>query len=329
MQAYPKLEFRSVRDFGDILNDTFEFLRFNFKSLARSLLFIAGPFVFLGAIGAILVQSTMAPAAESQDFLDIGLSFLLTFIAGLISYICILLVTYDYMLVYITSETGDIELDQVWRKFKQDWFNMAVTSFGANILIIVGFMLLIVPGVYLLVKFSVVWILRLQERVSFFKALSRCGTLMRGFWWKTCGLLFVLFVIQSIFSSVAQMPYYILEFSVTINSGAEANAIQEFPFLTSLLILLSSLAQFTIAIPCIAITLYYFSLVEHKEGIGLMSRVNRMVEGIEVLPSPEEPVQEQEKEQDQPSSEQEQEESPPSSPTSQDQDQSPPPTEPI
>ena len=50
MESVSKIEFAKRRDFGEVLNGTFQFLRQNFKSLGLALLYIAGPFILIQGI---------------------------------------------------------------------------------------------------------------------------------------------------------------------------------------------------------------------------------------------------------------------------------------
>ena len=50
MKTFTPLEFHKARDFSKKINDTFEFLKQNFKPLTKSVLFIAGPPVLMGSL---------------------------------------------------------------------------------------------------------------------------------------------------------------------------------------------------------------------------------------------------------------------------------------
>src|SRR3989339_879216 len=104
------LELRKIRDFGEILNATFIFLKQNYKPLFKALLTFAGPFILLSAIATGYYQSnalnatffTFNPGMNSvlSYFEDIMLSLLLLIVASALSYTMIITTVYSYMKLY-------------------------------------------------------------------------------------------------------------------------------------------------------------------------------------------------------------------------------------
>jgi len=54
-----KIEFRKVRDFGGLLNVTFDYLKKNFKVLFKSNLLISAPAILLAGVFMGIYQSSM------------------------------------------------------------------------------------------------------------------------------------------------------------------------------------------------------------------------------------------------------------------------------
>jgi hypothetical protein len=74
---------------------------------------------------------------------------------------------------------------------------VAAAQIMAGIAIVMGLFLLIVPGILLALRFSVVAQVPAVERTSWIDALRRSGELARGSYGHIFGLLFLLFVISS------------------------------------------------------------------------------------------------------------------------------------
>jgi len=56
-----KIELRKTRDFSAKINITFDFIRQNFKILAKSIIYISGPFILVeGLFMGIYQQKTLA-----------------------------------------------------------------------------------------------------------------------------------------------------------------------------------------------------------------------------------------------------------------------------
>ncbi len=71
---------------------------------------------------------------------------------------------------------------------------LVLLAFIADVLLIAGFILLIIPGIYLLVRFSFAYYALMIEQRSAFDSLSRSWQLTQGHWWKLFWALLVLFL---------------------------------------------------------------------------------------------------------------------------------------
>jgi hypothetical protein len=54
-----QINFKEQREFGQILNSTFAFLRQNFSKLGKALIFFAGPFLLLQGIAQVYYQTNV------------------------------------------------------------------------------------------------------------------------------------------------------------------------------------------------------------------------------------------------------------------------------
>src|SRR3954469_20272020 len=93
------IELRRVRDFGQVINDSFTFLKENFKPLFKSLFIICGFFLVLGTITtafAYLKMSSMY-SGRFQNIQGGQYDYIISFIISMFSLIaaqaCIHLVT--------------------------------------------------------------------------------------------------------------------------------------------------------------------------------------------------------------------------------------------
>ena len=157
------------------------------------------------------------------------------------------------------------------------------TFIGVGIVLVVSFFLFILPGIYMIVILTFVPIVRLCEKGSFFSAISRARQLISGSWWSTLGLLLVLYIIQTVFSFIFQLPSSILTFFVIFTGAMEGggdvsnmNSMSQFPILTAILAIIAALGYFAYAITVVGITFQFFSLVEKKEAASLVDRVESL-----------------------------------------------------
>ena len=71
-----KIEFQRYRDFGQIINATFEFLRENIKQLAKAVIFLVGPFILLTEIfGGLYQKDLFSFTSTTTSLSEFGISF--------------------------------------------------------------------------------------------------------------------------------------------------------------------------------------------------------------------------------------------------------------
>jgi hypothetical protein len=264
-----KIEFRKVRDFGDLLNVTFEFIRQNFKKLFLSLLFIAGPGIFITGIAAGFYQSNIFSLRRSFGmFIP---SALIYYFFIFITIQLILSVTYSFINLYLDKGPEGFDVNDVWENVKENLLMIFLTSLGSSIILFLAFVLLIIPGIYIAVVLTLIYIIRIRERLPFFESISRCRYLISGNWWFTAALILIFTVIQYFFSFLFYIPQYVAMFigMLHMRSG-------QISFNRSLMLITSiigSLSYFFYAIFLIGISFHYFSLVEKKEAAGLLEKL--------------------------------------------------------
>lgn len=264
-----KIEFRKVRDFGDLLNATFAFIRQNFKKLFLSMLFIAGPSIFLTGIAGGFYQSNVFSFRRSfGSFIP---SALIYYLFIFISFQLILTVTYSYINLYLEKDQDEVDVNDVWESVKKNLLMILLTTIGISVIVAFATILLIIPGIYLGIIFTIIYIVRIQEKLPFFESISRCRYLMSGNWWFTFALLLIFTVIQYFFTFLFLIPQYIAMFIGMLHmQNGQISLNSTFMIISSII---ASVSYFFYAIVLIGISLHYFSLVEKKEAIGLMEKL--------------------------------------------------------
>ena len=269
-----RIEFHQVRDFGEVLTVTFDFVRENFKPLMKGWLYIAGPFALTNAF--ISIYSMDMLPSFSQFFSPLSL---INLILGVLTYFLTYLVTLGYLHIYL-HEKSPVEFNDLWQFTKQNFWFFTGQYVVLIIVILVGFILLILPGLYLIIVLSIAPIIRIMERRAIFDSIFRARQLMSGFWLKTFGLTVVLFIILLVFGGLLQAPSIVLTFLWPFNnieagsfSGSPAD---NYPLLTVVAAIGQALAVCVNIIPMVAYSLQYFNLRERKEAVSLMDKVESL-----------------------------------------------------
>ena len=144
--------------------------------------------------------------------------------------------------------------------------------------LVIGFLALIVPGVWLAIAWSVAFPAMLVEGTGGFEALRRSFKLVEGRWWATCGRLLVAYILVQVITTVAALIFLIPAEAVVDDTSFGA-------------LVLESAANFVASLvttPFIAavVMLVYFDLRVRKEGFDLALLAERMGGSAAAEPAP-------------------------------------------
>jgi hypothetical protein len=270
-----KIEFRKVRDFGGLLGVTFDYIRQNFKLLFKSNLLIGSPFILLAGVFMGIYQSSIFNFRVQSEIEQFGIPFLFSMFFMMLSYLIITIVTYSHLILYKTSEPGNFDIDDVWQNVKRNFWMILFTGIGYSILAFIGFIFLIIPGVYLSIALSIIFIVRLEERLDFFDAVSRCIKIVSGNWWFTFGIIIVVGMIQGFLGFVLYVPNYIVTIFLAF-AGVDSSNGDLGRVLYIISSIIASLGVILYSISTIAIAFQYYNLIERREAPGLVQRIEEI-----------------------------------------------------
>ncbi len=279
MDQLEKFEFRKARDFGSIINDTFAFIRQNIGVLFKALIFITGPLLIIQGVLAGLYSSKsslmLAGGDTSNPFGAIfSIEYLLLILCSLVSYTFVTLIALEFMVLYTAKGPGVITVDDIWKAVKKDFWMIVFTNIGTFFVVMFFMLLLIIPGIYFGIVMALVAMIRVQERIGFFAAIRRGRKLISGSWWFTVGLLFLMAIIVGMMGSVLALPSAGVSFFALLHKADVSNY-----FFKTLFIITGILQQLTSMFSVVILTsigFQYFSLVEKKEGHGLLQKVEEI-----------------------------------------------------
>ena len=282
-----RIEFRKERDFGQLISASFDFIKAEFKTLMRLLVYIAGPMLVLSLVISIpasintLVLLYGNSFANNPDPTQLFGSVGWTSFASIFQGFAVLLFfvsVYEYIKLYVNGE-NEISVKDVWLKVKKNFW----MYFGAGILVSLmigaGIVFLIIPGIYLAVAVSFTFMVVTMERVDAGKAIGRSFDLIKGNWWSTFGYYLVNVLIQSLIIYTIALPLSAL--NITFLTGYFATGAETLPIWYYLVYGLLSFVSTVLAVAgslimYVAISFKYFSLVEAKEQIGLKQQIAQM-----------------------------------------------------
>lgn len=302
------IEFKRKRELGDILSDTFKFLRKNGKPLFQIFLrIILIPFIIL--VAAIAYYNTTS--SELVDIIsgigspnfDIA-QFLISFIILLITAMTYNGLLYGSISEYIkeyTTTAGNPNIETVLQKTKANtgkliglsFANLAYVVLGPALLMFLGvfligsgsaaiifgvliFIFAIVLMIYLYTKYTVIFPSITNANTSISNSFTISGKLVKNEWWMTFATLIVLGLIIGAIGFVFQVPAVIYDASkefTTSTTYSVSNNSTDWVFVI-LTTISNAISYILYVILAIASNFIYFNLNERKNQSGSLERID-------------------------------------------------------
>ncbi|UYZ63341.1 hypothetical protein [Hymenobacter weizhouensis] len=275
-------DFRQERDFGQKIGATFEFIGAHWRPLGKCLAYYVLPAALLTGLATGLFQnevfggmdgfSTGRAQPRTLDFMGSS-SYLLSLLTSLISYILLGTTVYGYLRLRLeTPATEVITPRQVGQYVARYSLPFLLSSLVGGLVVGLGFMLLVIPGIYLAVALSLLWVVQILEDASLGHSFRRSLNLVRDHWWATLGLVLVVSMIISIMGIAFQIPQYLAIFGKAFHwSFLSSDFVM---IIGGILMAIGHTLLYTVLM--LALAFQYFNLVEKKDGLGLRSMIDSL-----------------------------------------------------
>jgi hypothetical protein len=290
--AQQKTQLRKIRDFGENFSDTFQFIREEFKPLLVSFILVAGVFMLITAIVSGLYQKNAFSFLDeigNGGFRNNEISS--TFTGMYFLYVSVMLISVTamrtviavYMKYYDEQETSPT-IQQVSSGFLKYFPKVLLYSIPTYLLILVGLVFCILPGIYFIVVFAPFVFIVVSEDASFGDAFGRSFDLVKENFWLTLGIYLVAYIIYSVSSGITGL---IVGLAI---SAVSYFTTKEWSTTVGVLMSVVNIIQYIFYIIFfVSVGLHYYNLVEIKEGTGLAKRLEGLGNNI----NPNENIEEQ------------------------------------
>ena len=295
MRFAQESDFRRLRDFGQKFSASFEFIGAHWRGLGQAMLYLVLPAAILQGIVSALLQKQVFAQALRGTGTGMGKLQQLTMLDGMyqspiywinvaisgIFIMFLVLTVYAYVRCCLrpVPSPASITVGEVWAVVKSEFIGSYLSYFALLMLIIIGFFLLGIPGLYLLVAFSLFYITKVVEGTGFVTTCQRCLQLVRGKWWSTFGLIVVMsfalgLVLAVVGSVVGGLSYFAAKQVGFLQTDDASSSLVLFTVITSAL---TGLLNLLIYPPLLlALAFQYFNLVERRDGVGLRNMVSQL-----------------------------------------------------
>lgn len=268
MQHPNNIELQQERNFGQILSDSFQLLRQNYKEIFSGLIFFVGP---LSAIAVTL--SLLFPVAGY--YVAQALNYIIQFSVFCYSYV--------YVKMYYEKGYTNFKSEDVWKAIKERyWADCLVMMVLIGVCFVLSVILCFLPVFYIWVPLSFATMIRLHENIDYIKAIEKSFSLNKDFWWRNAFVYLCQYFIVAAIMFVTMIPFILLFVWYAFHNNIFDNieGIEEtsmFFKAYGILVAFSGILQILVS-PLWAYTaaLIYFDLKERKEGTSLIKKIDEI-----------------------------------------------------
>ena len=198
-----------------------------------------------------------------------GIGYFLNIGSYIVLYVAMQTIITAYFMAYEEKEEGRPEMSDVWKHFSRNFFKVFFYSIPAMIVIIIGIVLCVLPGIYVGVVLTPFVAVVMIERLSFTESFNRCFTIIRDNFWISFAIYLVSYIIYSTMSGIITLVVGaivgVATFVTTKQMGSAYIIIMS----------LASIFQFIFYIIFhVSVMLHYYNLAERTDGTGLLNRIN-------------------------------------------------------
>ncbi len=273
-------EHKRIRDLGDILTDTFQYVRVYYKSLLKGLFFFVAPLYLIQAFlmegyASELFASILNPS-NTQDLGELfGWRYFTSMGITLLSYAVLSLVTFNHL--YFTEE-GE---EPITTDLLEDSGILILRFLGLYVvmmfILFFSALFFIIPAIFLGIRLSLASSVIVLEKRGVFESLGRSWELTQNYWWATFTLFFIMYIIILFSSYVLILPTTLV--SIFLTDSGTINDPQGYLSLFTIFSAISTaVSSLFVSLFHISFALQYYNLVERKEGGSLRAKIEGLVD---------------------------------------------------
>lgn len=293
-RATERIELLRKRGFGEVVGDTFAFIRLNLAVIIKVHFLFSLPVIIVTAglflllfrdYFSLLHAIDTGPFEDSIAFRDNFTGGAVSLLFSMMAMIPVSITTFLIVDRYYHSPTGKVSFDDVVAIAKRKYLPvLAAKLLVAPIIFFTG-LILVLPGLAFFTLFMCMELLIIQHNFGVFKAIGKSSNIMTRFFWTPFlnNLLFLL--VYVIFTSLMKIPVGILENALELTTTT-IDLDSPWTIVVLALKTFNTILGFILyTIPTVAMALMYYSIRETASKATIMERVRAI--GTEKKKSPE------------------------------------------
>ncbi len=290
------IEFKKKRELGEILSDTFAFLRQEFKPFLATFFKIVGPYLLVLLISfgfyyvSISGMTNMAFSNSSSDFNETNFATMaVTVITLIVSSIATFVMAQSTTLYYIKSYAntkGNINFNEIKKNVYKSFWSFVGLGLLVGLCLFIGLIFCFFPAVYLYVPLTLSFAIMVFNKKDVIDSFSYSFQLIKEHWWITFATMFVLGIIVGVAGFAFGIPATIYQYAKMGILGGEVDPTETLGiFSDPIFIALNVISMFfkfiLNIISLVAGVFIYFNLNEIKNFEGTYERIKNLGEDLE------------------------------------------------
>ncbi len=293
MQQQQYIEFKKQRELGEILSDSFGFIRSQFKPFFGTILRIVGPYIlvmlismgfYMYTIGDIFNLSAIGSSGNSYSPAIMIIAILALFASSITAYVLAQGTVLHYIKSYIDNN-GKTVFEDIRGGVYGSFWSFIGLGFLVGLSVGAGLMLCFIPGIYLAVPLSISFAILVFLKKDTMDSYQYSFTLIKENWWITFATLMVVYIIVIIATYAFSLPGVIYMWAKMGVFSGEMDAENLNIFNDPVYLLLnavSTLIQFLMNIILLVTTSFiFFNLNEKKNFTGTFERIDNIGKSTE------------------------------------------------
>jgi hypothetical protein len=197
-----------------------------------------------------------------------GFEYIIALLFSMMTYTAITLTSLAFIHLYKEKGNEVPTTEEVWTYVKYYFFRFLGSSLLLSALFMVGFILCLIPGIYLFPILGLMFPIMMMESSNLGFAFSKAFNLIKGNWWPTFGVQVIMLILVMAASFVFHIPLAIAGMTSFFTGIGKMDT-----FSVIVQVVIGHITMVFMIFPNIALALSYYSLSEQKDGTGLMDRI--------------------------------------------------------
>tara|TARA_B110001469_G_scaffold127854_1_gene151209 strand:+ start:1799 stop:2638 length:840 start_codon:yes stop_codon:yes gene_type:complete len=275
MEEHSYVEFKRERDLGAIITDTFKFIRIEWKPF----------FTFIFKVAIIPILLSFGISAYANTFVMNPSFNIAPIVLNLFNYLLLCVIYYlitlsalSYIKSYIENN-GAVDVSEINAYKTANMLPFLGMGFVSWILITVSVVLCFFPAFYTVTVLSFVGCIYIFENKTSMDSIGACFSFVKGHFWESLGILFVVGLLLAVLGFVFSLPTVIYTM-IEAFSVMQSNDVTQISGLFSnpvflLFAFISSIAQQLFgAVFAVSIAFIYFDINEQKNASGTIDQID-------------------------------------------------------